>query len=373
MRILQVINSIAPRRGGPSYVVLRLARALAQRGLEVELISTRADLDEEGERQARAILDGIPLTLVPVRGPARVELAPGFVRALVPRARRADVVHVHTVWTYPVAVAPVVCRALSVPYLIRPAGTLDEACIESRSARKKRLALALVCRRNLERAAAVHVTSEHERRELARLVPRARLEVVEVGTDWPRTVRTDEGGPATRVGFLGRLHPKKGLEVLLDAVARLPGVTLDVAGGGEAGYEASLRERARASGVAERVRFLGHLDGAAKEAFLAGVDVLAFPSRDENFGVAVAEAMAAGRAVIVSPGVALSADIERSSTGLVAPADPAALAAALMGLLTDGRARARLAQSGRALAGERWRWEGIAERTARLYAHAAAR
>ncbi len=373
MRVLQVINSIAPARGGPTYVVLRLARALADRGVGVEVISTRADLDAAAEAEARRLLGAdIPLTLVRVAGPARVELAPGWLAALAPRVRRADVVHIHTVWTYPVAVTPVCCRWLRVPYIIRPAGTLDAACIASRSERKKRLALELVCRRNLEKAAAVQVTSEHERRELAQLVPAARLELVEVGVDLAlsSTVSPDAGGVGRRIGFLGRLHPKKGIEALLGALARLPGAQLELAGAGEPAYEAELRARAEALGVAGRTRWLGHLGETDKRDFLARVDLLAFPSKDENFGVAVAEAMAAGRAVVVSPGVALSEDVARYRAGEVSPAEPAGLAAAISRLLENGSARAEAGGHGRDLAQTRWSWARIADRTEALYTRA---
>jgi glycosyltransferase involved in cell wall biosynthesis len=363
MRIVHVINSIAPSRGGPTNVVLHLARAQAKSGLEVEVVSTRADLDAAGEAEARSFLGQIPLTLVAVAGPARVELAPLLIPALFSRLRRADLVHVHTVFTYPVAVTPVFCRLLRVPYIIRPAGTLDAVCIASRSERQKRLALALVCRRNLVEAAAVHATSAHEKRELQALVPEARTEVVENGVEVETLseVPADSGGQGRRIGFLGRLHPKKGLERLLDAVARLPDVELEVAGAGDPDYERHLRQIA----AGRRVRWLGHVSD--KRSFFERVDVLAFPSSDENFGLAVAESAAAGRAVVVSPGVALAGDLEAAGAGVVCAPDGVALARTLDALLHDGKRRAALGAAGRRLAQSRWSWSRIAESTTALY------
>jgi glycosyltransferase involved in cell wall biosynthesis len=373
--VLHVIPWVATVRGGPSYALLRLARALAARGVEVEIAATRADLRPGEEERVRDWLGpNVPLGLVDTFGPRPLEFAPGWIAHLVPRIRRADLVHVHMVFTYPVAVAPRLCRLFGVPYLIRPAGTLDRGSIASRSTRKKRLALALVCRRNLLQAAAVHVTSAMEERELRALVPSAHLARVELGVDGASQPLARAPGDGTRVGFLGRLHPKKGLELLLDALARLPpALRLEIAGDGEPSYVAQLRDRARALGVGERVRWLGHLDEPEKERFLAGADVVAFPSRGENFGVAVAEAMAAGCAVVVSPEVALSEDIRAHGAGEVVSADPAALAAALAGLAADGGLRARLGAAARALAVERWSWDRISAQTLALYEDSLAR
>ena len=369
MRVIHVINSIAPARGGPTSVVLGLSRALAKSGVEVEVMATRADLDRRGEDDARQALADVPLTLVGVTGPSRIELAPGLIPALLPRLRRADVVHVHTVFTFPVAVTPVLCRMLRVPYVIRPAGTLDAACIASRSARQKRLALALVCRRNLLQAAAVQATSAHEQRELSALVPGARTEVLEIGVDVEDLggVTEDHAGAGRRIGFLGRLHPKKGIEHLLEAVARLPGTELEIAGAGDPEYETSLRARAERLGVAGRTRFWGHIDPRQRLALFERVDLLAFPSTDENFGVAVAEAMSAGRAVVVSPGVGLAPDIRAANAGIVCGAAGIELAHAIGGLLDDGRRRAQLAQAARKLARDRWCWSQVAADTVALY------
>ena len=246
MRVLHVVPSLSPTRGGPTYVAVHLARALVARGVEVELLATRSDLRPGEEAALRATLGAIPLTLTHIVGSARLELAPALLPALVARVRRAELVHVHTVFTYPAALAPLTCRALGVPYLVRPAGTLDQTCLASRSTGRKRLALAAYVRPNLVGAAAVHVTSALERDDVAALVPDAHLELLELG------VALTEAAPpvsARRIGYLGRLHPIKRIEVLLRALVTLPGTELVLAGAGDAAYERSLRD---ARGVARR-------------------------------------------------------------------------------------------------------------------------
>jgi len=374
VRVLHVIPSVASVRGGPSYAVLRLARRQAELGATVEIAATRADLRAGEEQVTRDWLGpAVPLALTDTVGPARLEFAPGWLGLLRERLARFDLVHVHMVFTYPVAIAPWLCRRRGLPYLIRPAGTLDRASIALRSTRKKRLALALVCRRNLVEAAAVHVTSAMEEEELRALVPEARLQRIELGVDGVERPLARAAGDG-RIGFLGRLHPKKGLETLLEALARLPpSLRLEIAGDGDPAYVETLRARARALGLDGRLSWLGHLDEPAKQRFLERVEVLAFPSKGENFGVAVAEAMAAGCAVVVSPEVALSEDIRARDAGEVVAADPPALAAALARLAGDPGLRARLGAAARALAVERWSWDRIASQTLGLYEDLVAR
>jgi glycosyltransferase involved in cell wall biosynthesis len=364
IRVLHVINSIAPTRGGPTYVVVHLARALSDLGARVEVVSTRADLDDAGEAEVRRALGGVALSLVGVAGPRRLELAPALTPLLWRTIGAADVVHVHTVFTFPVALAALLARTRRVPFVLRPAGTLDAACLGLRSKTRKRLAIEAYVRPSLRAAAAVQATSCGEAHELRALEPRANVTLVEVGVSAPTAVSLQPSG-ARRVGYLGRLHPVKRLEVLIDAIARLPDSELALAGAGDPAYVASLR--ARAAPLGARVRFHGHVADPAKTEFLASCDALAFPSLHESFGVAVAEAMAAGRPVVVSPEVGLSDEIAAADAGLVAPADPASLAAALAALLDDEAGRARRGAAARALVTARFGWDAIARKTLRLY------
>jgi glycosyltransferase involved in cell wall biosynthesis len=370
VRVLHVIPSLATSHGGPTYALFGLVRALCAADVSVEVLATRADLDAAGEAEARDRLvgGGARVTLVPVIGPAPLQLAPALLPALVDRVRHVDLVHVHSVFTWPAALPPLVCRVARVPYIVRPAGTLDAACIGSRGERRKRAALAAYVRRNARGAAAVQATSAREAAELAALLPGANVVVVENGIDLDAAVAEPRVGDGRRIGFLGRLHPKKRVEVLLEALARLdPQVVLEVAGAGEPSYEAALRDRAAALGIAPRVCWLGHIGAAAKRELFSRCQVLAFPSLDENFGVAVAEALAAGRPVVVSPGVALGEDIVAADAGLVSPGEPEPFARALDRLLTDGAARERQGVNARELAQRRWAWPRIADRTLALY------
>jgi glycosyltransferase involved in cell wall biosynthesis len=351
LRVLHVINSIAPGRGGPTYVVTHLCRALFDLGVDVSVLSTDADLGVQ-EDEVRALLAPVPLTLTRALGPARLELSPGLLLKLF---QQADLVHIHTVFTFPVAAAAWVSRARGVPFVLRPAGTLDAACISLKSRRQKLLAVAAYVRPALERAAFVHATSESEAEELRQLAPRARVEVAE-----PGVALAPSGPPPTgrTIAYLGRIHPIKRLEVLIEAAALVPGVELVLAGAGDPGYVAELRRRGP-------FRLLGHIGHAEKAELLSRAAVLAFPSLHENFGVAVAEALAAGRPVVVSPEVGIAPSL--GEAGLVVEATPRSFAAALQSLLDDPEQLRARGAAARRLAQSRFSWAQAAKRVLDLY------
>jgi glycosyltransferase involved in cell wall biosynthesis len=368
VRVLQVIPSLARSHGGPSRAVVGLSRALAQSGVEVELVATRHDLGRDEEAALSAELDPVRLSLVPAIGPARLELGLGVEWALWRRLPRFDVVHVHSVFTHLAAVAPMLCRRARVPHVVRPAGTLDAACLSHGLGSAKALAFRGFVARNLEAAEVVQATSAHEAHELGQLVPRARIAEAALGID-AEPVAPDGGARGRRVGVVGRLHPIKGLERVLAAVARVPTVELWVAGDGDVAYRAQLQALAVRLGLSARVRWLGHLDRPALRQLHADCDLFVFASAHENFGVAAAEVLAAGRALVVTAGVALADAIAEAEAGLVVADDAEAIAAGIEALVDDGARRARMAARARTLA-ERWRWPAVVRATFALYEQA---
>jgi glycosyltransferase involved in cell wall biosynthesis len=253
-------------------------------------------------------------------------------RWLWEKTRTYDVVHVHALFSY--ATIPG-CRAAAhapVPYVLRPLGTLSEWSFNHRRW-KKRPYFALLERSHLEMAAAIHVTSAAEADDLARLGYAARTHVIPLGVDVvvrPTTKRSTTGmDEPCRLLFLSRLHEKKNVPMLLRAMASAPPtsrpVCLTIAGDGEPAYRAHLETLAAELGIAARVRFVGHVDGDAKQRVFAESDCFILPSANENFGLAVAEALGAGLPVIVTPGVALAPNVSLAGAGLVVDANEGAL------------------------------------------------
>ena len=336
MKILHVIPSAAPVDGGPNLAVRAMARGLIDRGVHVTIATTNAAGDGtlDVPLDAPVIDGGVVYRFFARTVPGSWKFSWPLTRWLWANAGRYDVVHVHALFSY--ATIPA-CRAAShapVPYVLRPLGTLSEWSLRHRGW-KKRPYYSLLERSHLERASAIHVTSDAEAVDLARLGFGDRTRVIPLGVEVPerRNTRAPAIGGPLRLLFLSRLHEKKNIPLLLRALASdgptRRGVQLTIAGDGDPRYRAELERLTGELRLGDRVRFVGHVDGDAKDALFATCDCFVLPSAHENFGLAVAEALAAGMPVILTPGVALAGAVAVAGAGIVVDATDTALAAAL--------------------------------------------
>ena len=176
--------------------------------------------------------------------------------------------------------------------------------------------------------------------------------------------------------YLGRLSHKKGLDILIRAFALVrrdvPACRLAIVGPDDEGLTAELVALARREGVAERVVFTGMLSGVEKLDALAAAGVWALPSHTENFGNAVVEALAAGRATVISPAVNIAPEIAASGAGIVAPLSAEAFGAEIAALLRDDARREALVVRAREFA-RRYDWSIVGPRLAEMYAQVAGR
>ena len=142
---------------------------------------------------------------------------------------------------------------------------------------------------------------------------------------------------------------------------------LVLAGDGDPAYVAGLRRAVHASGAPQRVVFAGWLEGEARTAALRDAKLLALPSYQENFGLAVAEGLACGVPAFVSPGVNLADDIRAAGAGWVAPLEIKEQTDLLRGALSQPGELARRGSAGRRLAAERFMWSAVARQLLQLY------
>ena len=324
MRVLHVIPNLAARTGGPPVAVIESARALSRIGVESTIFATDMAEAASARSHSRASIDDLPdganaldMRLFPARWPRRLAFSPALSRALADEAPRCDVVHIHSLFLFPQFAAYRAARRARVPYVVSPRGSLDPH-LRRRSRAVKAIGDALWQRSMLEDAAALHATSDEEARlldDVAPAVPRAvvpngircaEFESLPPASEFRERHLAGASGPV--VMFLGRLSHKKGLDVLVRAFAlvrrEVPDAQLAIVGPDDEGLTPALRAVAAREGVADAVTFTGMLRGRDKLAALAAAGVWALPSHTENFGIAVAEALAAGRAVVVAPGVA---------------------------------------------------------------------
>jgi glycosyltransferase involved in cell wall biosynthesis len=376
VRVLHVISEIDPRQGGTVSALVGLAAAQAGAGVQARVACTFRDGDDLSQVEVLR-RQGVDVTAIgPARGPLR--LHPEIKPRIAELVGQADVVHIHALWEEIQHRAARVAAKQGVPYLVSPHGMLDPWSL-SQSRWKKRLYLTWRLRRNLNAATALHFTSpiEHQLTAPLRLRPPPVIEpngldLTEFQDLPPAGTARARHGVTTRrmLLFLSRLHPKKGLELLIPAFARadLPDTTLVLAGPDADGYRAKLERLAAEQGVADRVLFTGMLRGVDRLSAMADADLFVLPSYRENFGIAVAEALATGCPVLISDQVNIWQEIEAGGVGGVVPTRVEPLAAALRAWMVEDEPR-RLAAAARAkaFATARYDWRALATRWAAHY------
>ena len=329
MRLLQVVPTVHPESGGPIEGIVQSARACQHWGCITHVLTL--------DSAESPWVHDFPLTVFPVgSGRPGFAYAPRLREWLERHARGYDAVIVHGLWQYQSLCAWRALRRSGPPYFVFPHGMLDPWGKRSHPWKylKKSVYWLAVEHRVLRDARAVFFTAEQERLSAERTYwPfRAKSVVVPFGTtlppDNPKVQRqafrslVPELGDRRYFLFLGRIHPKKGCDLLLEAFARVaadfPDIDVVVAGPDQIGWRRALRARAQALGVAQRVHWPGALTGDAKWGGIRGAAALVLPSHQENFAIVAAEAMACSVPVLITDRVNIWREVEKDGAGLVA-------------------------------------------------------
>lgn len=256
-------------------------------------------------------------------------------RWLLMNVRRFDLVHAHGAWTFTSFVALLAAKVTGRPAVLSTHETLTNFDV-SKSRPVGRLvkrALRLIYLAGFD---LVIVSSELELRDTQRRGSRIAIVPHAVPA---RPTRMSSRPPSVagslRVGYLGRLDPKKNLGVLIEALGSLPHVSLEIGGTGSEILTRDLHALAARVGIVERMTWHGFIDLASKPAFFASVDVVVMPSKYECFGMAAAEAMCAGVPVVVSENTGVAPIVAKYCAGLVIEPTLAGLRGVLETLASD--------------------------------------
>jgi glycosyltransferase involved in cell wall biosynthesis len=386
MKVLHVIPGIADRTGGPAASVLESSRVLSERGLSCTVMTT--DLGEAASAtrhtrittQAAFIPRDVDVRAYRAQAPRRVAFSVPLARALRVAIHECDVVHIHSLFLFPQYAAYKTASRAGAPFIVSPCGALDPF-LRRRNRVAKAISDLLWQGGMLRDAAAIHFKTDDERRLACDLPLAPRQFVVPNGIDWTSFQRLpdDRGfrgrhlhGHGGRIVLnVGRISHKKGLDLLIRAFAQVhrrhdPEALLVLVGPDDEGLRPRLTELAADEGVEDNVVFTGMLRGAELRAALSAATVWALPSKTENFGTSVIEAMAAGVPVVVSPEVNLAPEIRADDAGVVCERERGALADALAGLLWDADRRSHLSGRGRRFAA-RFDWKQIAPQFEAMY------
>lgn len=387
LRVLQIVPSLSLIYGGPSQMVLGLSKGLVSQDVQVTILTTDANGDI-----GQAPLD-VPLN-VPVEQDGfkiryfhcspfrRYKFSVNLLNWLSQHAHEYDLAHIHALFSPVSSMAATVARFKKLPYILRPLGTLDPADLQKKK-RLKQLYATLLERPNLDGAAAVHFTSHQEAKTSERFGVTTHDWVIPLGVDLPQMDDTSDRAIVRRqlgvsddrplVLFMSRIDPKKGLNLLLPALEQLhtEGIPFHfvLAGGNpqDPQYENQIRTQIQDSALASHTTLTGFVSGALKTQILTASDLFVLPSYYENFGIAVAEAMAVGIPVVISDQVHIWQNIDQAKAGWVCGCETNALTQSLRVALQNPAERQQRGANAQNHALKHYSWTAIAQQMVQSY------
>ncbi len=363
MKIAQDVSDLSNPAAGTRHAVLKLAEALVETGVAVRVHTLQP---VPSDLSAAGILGYSAVRIV-----RRLGISPAMCRDLAEVG--ADLFHNHGVWGMPTIYAGTIARRRRIPLVFSPHGMLSKWAMAFSRRRKQFAWWCLGQRRTVAAATCFHATSESEARDIRRLGFRQPVAIIPNGVDLAEfeTDPAPDRSARRRVLFLSRIHPKKGVPILLRAWQRVerrhPDWELIVAGPDEAGHLAEVR--ALATGLRlDRVAFPGPAYGDAKDALYRSADLFVLPTHSDNFGIVIAEALAHGVPVITTTG-APWAGLEKRDCGWWIEPSERNLAEALHGAMAlPEELRVEMGRRGRLWMEQSYGWERIAAEMKSVYA-----
>lgn len=379
MRVLHVVTGLSPDDGGPATSVQGLTSALVQEGIHCEIFTIHRQRFGAG---------AIPPPHVPIHQFEAGFLA-RFWNAYSKRLAQTiwdriesdafDLIHVHEPWHYPGFVAFRAARTHDVPYVLSPRGALEAWCLKHK-ALKKSVYMKMIQGHILQSADAIHALTNEEMKRISELGYKTPVFVGPNGIDpAPFECLPDASEFLTAhpklsgkrvILYMGRLHPKKGLNVLARSYASLfhqfKDVALLVVGWDEVGTRKRMEATLKASSALDGTVFTGTLTGKDKLAALACADLFVLSSHAEGFSMAILETLAAGLPVVISKQCHFP-EVSEYDAGFVVEPNDESVTEAIRTLLSDGKLRARMGQNGRKLVRERYSWQSVAASMADFY------
>ena len=356
MKIGHYIFGLDEASGGVSRAIYDLVLLSASAGQEVTLITgSGSEYPEDWSRTAQTVR---VVEVNPPSGPLQL-LDGGSLGRISDLLGDFDVLHLHGLWRPSTSQVAHRAQRRGTPYVLTPHGMLDVWPMKQHGLRK-RVYYQLLERRNLARAAIVHCTARAEMEQSRRWIGHDRIVTIPYAVDLspyrelpPAELfrsRHPEIDERPAVLFLSRLHPKKGPEVLLEAVGQLRRRGVDcqlwLAGVGEPSY--ARRLKALADRHVPDARFLGLVTGDEKLSLYRTADLLALPTHQENFGLVLPESLACGTPVVTTRGTDIWRELERSGGVEIVERESGAFCDAIARLLEDRQKRLEMGRVGRA-------------------------
>jgi glycosyltransferase involved in cell wall biosynthesis len=321
MKILFIVPSYKPAYiyGGPTVVIARLAERLVDIGHEVTVYTTTANGKTELDVPVKepVQVDGVTVRYFKRITGDHTHISPSLWRHVWSTVKEYDVVHIHSWWNILVLGASLVCRLRGVKTILSPHGMFCDYVLNANNGAKKKLIHAVMGKSLLKRTH-LHVSSPLEWEECLRIHSGWKGAKIFNLVDLPVGKYERPENEVFTISFLSRIDPKKGLDILLRA---LSGVSfpyrLQIGGAGEEGYVQQLKKMVTDFKMENNVEWSGWKNSQDKFTFLAGSDLFALTSLNENFAIVVIESLHVGTPVLISNNVGLAGYVEKNELGWI--------------------------------------------------------
>lgn len=370
MKILHVAASLDPEYGGPVEVVTGLTQALAKKGVEVSVFAPSGN--DKGIYTSN--LEGVKVRffLTDFFSKFWLSHSPSLAKTLMKEASSFDLIHIHEIWHHPSYSAYRAARSARKPFIITIHGELEPWCLRHK-AFKKKIYSVLIQRKILKEASALHAITKEEVNNISSFVANKNVLHVPNGLNpeqWkqlPGRALLENLYPQVKgkkvILFLGRIHPKKGLDILARSFGKISreqkDVCLLIVGPNDSEYQNKVEKMIETEGILDKVIFTGMLTGHAKMAALSGADIFVLSSYSEGFSIAILQAMICGLPVIVTHQCNFP-EIEEIKAGVVIDPNVDQLTDSLTKLLNKPQLCKEMGENGRRLIIERFTWDKVA-------------
>lgn len=360
MRILHYISSIDRKDGGTSTFMQALGKNIG-RLAEVHIVTHRTD--------SPLTIENCHLHFISQYKPFSQKWKNEVENILA--EVRPDVVHVNGCWLPACSAIQRLAQKKGYKVILSPHGMLEPWIISRHYITRKLPALLLYQRAAVKNADYIHSTADRERENLIRLGYNKKVKVIGLGIDTDQIEVKSSWAKTHNILFLSRVHVKKGVETLIEAIGELrkelSEYNVIIAGEGEASYIETLRQRVADAGLEGVIKFAGGVYGAEKWKLFQTADFFVLPTASENFGLAIAESLASGTPVITTKGAPWH-DIETSGCGAWIEIGTQPLVEAMRHMISCSEAELQqMGENGRRLIEQKYSANVMAERMMKLY------
>jgi glycosyltransferase involved in cell wall biosynthesis len=346
MRILHIAPSYKPAYiyGGTIESIAKLCEALAAAGEDVTVFTTTAN----GKIELNVIpgkeyhVEGVKVIYFKRQTKDHSHISIDLWRQLNRECRNYDAIHIHSWWNVLVMGAALICKRKKVKPVISPHGMLSNYIMQHSNTAAKKL-MHTTAGKSLLQYGFLHTTSEAEFAECKKLIAGWQGGIIPNIISLPPLKIHKKENPVFTIIFLSRIHPKKGIELLMEAISKLTtDVCLKIAGTGEEQYTESLKGIAESLHIQNKIQWLGWQNRDEKFEVLMQADLFALTSYNENFANVTVESLYAGTPVLLSQQVGLSDFVKANDLGWICTLKPKDIAKKIEAAIYDIEKRKRI-------------------------------